>query len=95
MDALTNIQDMNDRMSGAKGEYGPPPGGKGGMKGMRGPKPAGMDMLESIETEDEEEEDLISTLLEALDAQEDENNLFSSRNMNEILELISQSGSNI
>jgi len=94
-EALTNIQGMNDRMSGAKGQYGPPPGGKGGMKGMKGPKPAGMDMMQSIESEDEEEEDLISTLLEALDAQEDDNNLFASKNMNEILELISQSGSNI
>lgn len=87
-EALTNIQGMNERMSGAKGQYGPP----GGMRGM---KPAGMDMLESIESEDEEEEDLISTLLEALEEQEDENNLFSSKSMNEILELISQSGSNI
>jgi len=98
-DALTNIQGMNDRMSGAKGQYGPPSGMKGsrpaGMKGMGGSKPTEMDMLEAIGSDDEEEEDLISTLLEALDAQEDENNLFSSTSMNEILELISQSGSNI
>lgn len=92
-DTLTKLQGMNEQMNGAKGHYGPPPGGKGGMKGA---KPVEMDMMQSIETDDEEDEDdLIATLLEALEAQEEETSFFSAKSMDEILELISQTGNNI
>ncbi len=60
-ETLTNIKGMNEKMNGPKGQYGPPPGGgKGGPKGV---KPN--DQKITIDSEDEEET-LISSLLEAL-----------------------------
>lgn len=97
-DALTNVQGMNDKISESKGHYGPPPGGKGpkGAGGPKGPKPGGGQNIESINT-DLEEDDFLSSFLEVISEYEEEatSNLYSTKSMDEILEMISISGTNI
>jgi hypothetical protein len=66
-DAVSNLNDMATQMSDDKGQYGPPPmGGKGGPPKGGGPgKPGGVEGTDSSS-------DIISTLLEALEDDEDE-----------------------
>ena len=93
---LSNIKGMSDKMNGVKGEYGPPPGkGPGGMK-PGGMKPGGMKPMQvesTDETEETDESDLIEALLEALNEEEETD--YSTMSMEQILELLNQSGTNI
>ena len=88
---LSNIKGMSDKMNGVKGQYGPPPG-----KGPGGMKPGGMKPMQvesTDETEETDESDLIEALLEALNEEEETD--YSTMSMEQILELLNQSGTNI
>lgn len=92
-DALNNIKDMSSKMNGNKGSYGPPRGG-----GPKGAKPGGMKPVEmqSIEESDEsDEEDLISSLLEALNEQAEENILLTPKSMDEMMAMLGQTSTNV
>lgn len=93
---LSNIKGMSEKMNGVKGEYGPPPGKRpGGMK-PGGMKPGGMKPMQvesTDETEETDESDLIEALLEALNDEEETD--YSTMSMEQILELLNQSGTSI
>ncbi|MBN2793903.1 MAG: hypothetical protein JXR88_00755 [Clostridia bacterium] len=92
-ETLSNIQSMQENISSGKGQYGPPPRGPGGPGGPGGGQ--GMNVLDALTSEDDEEEDdLISSLLEALNSSEDITSGFSIKSMTEILNLIGQYNNN-